>query len=220
MPAFANVPQIWAHRGRHDKFSENSLPAFQHALESGAKGIEVDVHYDMTLNRFVVSHDLPAQPTDDTALFLETVFSSFGESFYYWIDFKNLNHLTQLASLNRIQELLTLHNLQAVVFIESPRGDLLSEFSNNGIQSIYWFTTYPEENKIKHLWELFQFYKIVEKSNFVAISADYSLVESYDYNIFGNFPLFLFTINDPERFDKCRINFNPHVILTDNPDLY
>ena len=49
-------PQIWAHRGARRSAPENTLPAFQRALELGADGIELDVHRSRD-GRLVVIHD-------------------------------------------------------------------------------------------------------------------------------------------------------------------
>lgn len=52
----SRTPIRIAHRGTHDVFPENSLPAILRSLDSGAQGVEIDVHStaDGTL---VVHHD-------------------------------------------------------------------------------------------------------------------------------------------------------------------
>lgn len=49
-------PHIWAHRGARRAAPENTLPAFQRALDLGADGIELDVHCSRD-GRLVVIHD-------------------------------------------------------------------------------------------------------------------------------------------------------------------
>lgn len=49
-------PMAISHRGAHDRFPENSIPAFQRALDLGAEGIELDVHVTRD-NVLVVHHD-------------------------------------------------------------------------------------------------------------------------------------------------------------------
>lgn len=51
-----SVPACIAHRGAHDTFPENSLPAFLRALEIGAEAIELDVHGTRD-GEVVVHHD-------------------------------------------------------------------------------------------------------------------------------------------------------------------
>lgn len=49
-------PQIFAHRGAKSVAPENTLPAFQRALEMGVDGIELDVHCSKD-GKLVVIHD-------------------------------------------------------------------------------------------------------------------------------------------------------------------
>jgi glycerophosphoryl diester phosphodiesterase len=49
---------VIAHRGASAELPENTLPAFERAIELGADAIELDVHAD-TEGRLVVTHDAP-----------------------------------------------------------------------------------------------------------------------------------------------------------------
>jgi glycerophosphoryl diester phosphodiesterase len=49
---------VIAHRGASSELPENTLPAFERAIEVGADFIELDVHADAT-GRLVVTHDRP-----------------------------------------------------------------------------------------------------------------------------------------------------------------
>ncbi len=59
-------PLLFAHRGIHRDFPENSLPAFRRAFELGADGIELDVHLTDDGKIVVLHHsildDREAQP--------------------------------------------------------------------------------------------------------------------------------------------------------------
>lgn len=50
------TPQIFAHRGARRQAPENTLPAFQRAIELGVDGIELDVHCSRD-GKLVVFHD-------------------------------------------------------------------------------------------------------------------------------------------------------------------
>lgn len=54
-------PSIIAHRGASREFRENTLPAFEKALELGAEGIELDVHATSD-GIVVVHHDADIRP--------------------------------------------------------------------------------------------------------------------------------------------------------------
>ena len=49
---------VIAHRGASSELPENTLPAFERAIEVGADFVELDVHADAT-GRLVVTHDRP-----------------------------------------------------------------------------------------------------------------------------------------------------------------
>jgi glycerophosphoryl diester phosphodiesterase len=62
---------VIAHRGASGQLPENTLPAFERAIEIGADAIELDVHPDSE-GRLVVTHDVPkpgqAYPTLEESL--------------------------------------------------------------------------------------------------------------------------------------------------------
>lgn len=62
---------VIAHRGASAELPENTLPAFERAIELGADAIELDVHADAT-GRLVVTHEAPrlrrTYPTLEDAL--------------------------------------------------------------------------------------------------------------------------------------------------------
>jgi glycerophosphoryl diester phosphodiesterase len=62
---------VIAHRGASFELPENTLPAFERAIELGADAVELDVHADTT-GRLVVTHDPPRvgaeHPTLEDAL--------------------------------------------------------------------------------------------------------------------------------------------------------
>lgn len=62
---------VIAHRGASAELPENTLPAFERAIELGADAIELDVHVDAA-GRLVVTHDAPrprrSYPTLEEAL--------------------------------------------------------------------------------------------------------------------------------------------------------
>jgi glycerophosphoryl diester phosphodiesterase len=56
------APEAIAHRGVRDRYPENSLPAFQAAIDAGADAIELDVH--ATRDGVVVVHHDAALPAE------------------------------------------------------------------------------------------------------------------------------------------------------------
>lgn len=60
------MTQIWGHRGANSEAPENTLPAFQLALDQGADGVELDVHLSSD-GEVVVIHDETLDRTTDGA---------------------------------------------------------------------------------------------------------------------------------------------------------
>ena len=56
IPRSVPKPRVWAHRGASVSFPENTLSAFQGAIDAGADGVELDVHLSSD-GRLVVTHD-------------------------------------------------------------------------------------------------------------------------------------------------------------------
>ena len=62
----SNHPQIFAHRGAKSVAPENTLPAFQAALDMGVDGIELDVHSSRD-GQLVVIHNFDVDETTNGA---------------------------------------------------------------------------------------------------------------------------------------------------------
>ena len=58
------MTQIWAHRGARAEAPENTLPAFELAIEQQADGVEFDVQFTAD-NELVVIHDETVARTTD-----------------------------------------------------------------------------------------------------------------------------------------------------------
>ncbi len=114
-------PKVWAHRGFSGKYPENTLPAFQAALDLGVEGVEFDVHmtkdgelvviHDSTLDRttngfgHVVDHTLQELKALDAGS-------------WFHPQFRN----TQIPSLREVLELLRAHPNAVDINIEIKAG--------------------------------------------------------------------------------------------------
>src|SRR5215203_5464769 len=59
-------PEAISHRGLHSSLPENSLPAFEAAIQAGARGIELDIHASSD-NILFVHHDPTVSTPDGVA---------------------------------------------------------------------------------------------------------------------------------------------------------
>ena len=100
---FNECSKIWSARGLYNERSEqNSLLSMRRAFENGASGAEVDFHFDVELNQFIISHDHPKKDANGKYIYpkksgklltLELFLSELANDKYFWLDYKNLDKL-------------------------------------------------------------------------------------------------------------------------------
>ena len=91
-----NRPLVWAHRGASGYCPENTLPAFQRAIELGADGIELDVQ--MTRDgELVVCHDETIDRTSNGSGWIKDKTLAEGSGFLLWQKRFLRSHYTDYA---------------------------------------------------------------------------------------------------------------------------
>ena len=60
--------KVFAHRGFSGKYPENTMLAFEKAVEAGADGIELDVHLSADGELVIIHDELVDRTTDGTGL--------------------------------------------------------------------------------------------------------------------------------------------------------
>jgi len=208
-----STPMVWAHAAYRSPSHSNPLPLIEQTFQDGAKGVEIDIHFDAPSQRFVISHDEPYARFEGELRYLDEVFSRCKRSGYYWLDFKNLAWGNYHEARSRLLELLQLHNLTDRVYVESRNGLLLRTFASHGIKTIYWIG-YDD------LWpgplKALRSKGVIAISQFNAVSSPFARVEKPSYmEEFSHLPLFAFTINDPARLERFRRLGPVAVVLSD-----
>ena len=206
-------PQVWAH-------ARNSILSFERAVFDGAKGIEFDSHYDSSLFKFVISHDLPYQTHKGKLFFLEEVFEKVPFTGYYWLDLKNLSEENLEDVAKRLKYLLKKYQKEKYLFVESWQKNEISELSKSSIQTIYWISLKHPPGSFDHLQELHRTRELIVNSNFYAISGPYKVFKRYKPDLFDRFPLFVFTVNNKKMLEDFKSNSRVKVILTDKPSFF
>ncbi len=203
--------ELWAHRGFHINYEQNSIGAFSAALKTGFKGIELDVFYDNSLNKFVVQHDTPYR-IDTTSLFLENVFERFGDSLRYWIDLKNLNKQNVDNISDRLLSLFVKYKTGNKCYIESAKGYLLQQLAKRNIQCLYWVQF--GRSILKRTLKTTYIKWLLLTSDFVGITTHHRLYDNLFIHHFGNESIYVFTVNDAQTLKKMDLS-TVKVILTD-----
>lgn len=215
---YNNCEKIWGHRGYFKNHDQNSLKAINEAIELGAKGVEIDIYYDTEMNNYVVSHDLPYNMKENRLLLLDNVFSNFGNTNYYWLDFKNLNSISKDNIHNAILKLTTLANQYETkdkIIIESTNAKNLLEFSKERFNTSYWIS-FDKNTGSLNRWKYLYMLKIKYiLGYFSAISMDYRNYTSTFKQALPTLPVLLFTVNEKDTVEKLIIDDSVKIILSD-----
>jgi glycerophosphoryl diester phosphodiesterase len=219
-----NLPghMLWAHRGYAQGLPENSLESFDAARKMGCYGIELDIHF-IEGRGFIVAHDLPAKETGKgDGLFLNTVLERYGDRFYYWLDFKNLDRQNAEKSGELLSAYIAAYGLEGHVFVESTRPWALRSLRSAapGVNTIYWLRGHFDRN----------FAVLKAKYNTVISGADtvslpLNAAGDIFFHNFSHLNMAVFTVNDAGKTGELFAK-GARIILTDTdmrsayPDAY
>lgn len=113
-------PQVWAHRGDSSRYPENTMAAFRAALDAGADGIELDVHWSAD-KEIVVIHDPDvSRTTNGQGLVSELAWSTL-QQLDAGITHGNAFEGERIPSLNEVLELIASYPRFVVLNIELKR---------------------------------------------------------------------------------------------------
>lgn len=217
-PFYDGCNKVWGHRGYFKDHERNSLPGIRQAFDLGAKGVELDVHYDVESDRFIVSHDYPYKLKDGKLLLLEDVFRESGKRGYFWLDFKNLKRMKRKDAKKAAKNLVSLlesHNLKSKAIVESKSAQNLSIISRAGLHTSYWISVDRRDNaflaRVKVLGHKARFLY----GKFSAVSLNYLNFTPYVQESFSDIPVQIFTLNRKSDVLKYLHRKNVKVILSD-----
>lgn len=211
--------KVWAHRGFTGAGApENSLASYTAAVDRGAKGIELDVFFDVRTRRFVVAHDAEDAFAEEGTKPLADVFKMLGGRVYYWLDFKNLKDLPMtevLSAAERLRSQLEQFELGSKVLVESIEPEALKVFAGMGIATSYWVSLNPDESWLKFWYHIWQIRRAVYHHRLSFVSMEHSHYITRVETSLSPIPVLLFTVNDPDLLELWRGNPAVEVLLTD-----
>lgn len=85
--------EIIAHRGGDSPHDENTLEAFNYAIDKGSKAIEMDIRYDYFRRRFYLVHDFLHRPKWKRNLLLDVI-DELPKDLYLVIELKTISVFT------------------------------------------------------------------------------------------------------------------------------
>ncbi|WND02753.1 glycerophosphodiester phosphodiesterase [Temperatibacter marinus] len=215
---YNNCKKIWSHRGYTQNTDQNSIEAMQAAIDLSAPGLEIDVFFDKDHNEFIVSHDYPYNLKNGEILKLETVLQKFGNSIYYWLDFKNLSQMSKTEALEALEGLTKLdkaYQLKTRTLLESKNTRNLSFFTQSNFPTSYWFTHSPDASVFRFWIDTYKAKIKYLYGDFSAISMDYRQYSTRLKNALGEIPILLWTVNDSPLLSTYLNDRSVKIILTD-----
>ncbi|APG60116.1 hypothetical protein [Christiangramia salexigens] len=210
--------KAWSHSGYYNnsEYKANTIESFTNALNNNATGVELDVFYDNDMKKYIVAHDYPYSTQYGKHLFLDSVFATFGNSFKYWLDFKNLKDLNEedvLDSQLILNNYLKIKRIEKEnLLIESTHLENLSHFTEAGFYTSWWILPYKSRYRSILRNYKYKFYYLLGK--YSSLSMPYSYYPRVEQEM-NKIPVNLWTINDKEVFLKTVKKPQVKIILTD-----
>ncbi len=150
--SYNDCHKVWTARGLYgDGIDQNSIESISAAFEQGAKGVEVDIRYDIDMKDFIVSHDYPYNLKNGKLLTLGELFDAIGDDHYFWLDYKKLRYLndeqTQQA-IDRLFEISQKNNLKDRIYVENEAPVNLYKYRKAGLHTIFDTSPVPESMSV------------------------------------------------------------------------
>ncbi len=143
--SYDDCHKVWTARGLYgDGIEQNSIESISAAFAQGAKGVEVDIRYDIGLNDFIVSHDYPYNKKNGRILPLSELFDAIGDDHFFWLDYKGLRRLSESQTDQAIQRLFaisTKNDLAQRIYVEGEAPLNIYRYRKAGFHTI--FDTHP-----------------------------------------------------------------------------
>lgn len=183
--------------------TQNSIESISLSLARGARGNEVDVHFDLDRGEFIVSHDFPYNFKNGALLTLEALFETTGENGYTWLDFKKLRHLDQrqlAQSVAELQRISAKGDLKNRIYVEGEAPLSLAAYRDAGFHTI--FDTHPvaDANFLSSM--TIGVYKLIYYfGDFSVMAMNYGEVDNPIYGkntrlLLGDIPVFVYHVAD------------------------
>jgi hypothetical protein len=230
--AYSSCHKIWSARGVYgnDGIEQNSLRSLQQGFDAGALGVEVDLHYDVEMKKFIISHDYPTRGESGELIYtqkegklltLEEVFAKFSQKYYFWMDYKNLGKISSQETKEAIARLLEItqkNSLRERIYIEGTHPLKLAEYTDAGFKTIFDIQPLPQSSfTTKVVLELYKaFYA---RGGFTVLGMHYGKLDNPTYGdkmkeILGDIPVFLYHVpDDRELLDRLIDNDQIRVML-------
>ncbi len=204
--------KIWATRGLVIEgdlsltSSGNSIKTVKLAFDAGAKGTEIDVFYDVKMDRFILSHNFPYRLKEGKLLTLKELIDAIGNDYYLWLDLKKLGRLSKpesVAAADRLALITQGQSIKHKIYIEGEDPINLASFRDAGFHTI--FDTQPLKGSYWLSDFVISLYKMIYYFNDFSVMAMNSgsledpIFNSEAEELLLKVPLFLYHVPDDEK---------------------
>ena len=208
--------KVWVARGLYTTHSEqNSIVSMKRAFTEGASGVEVDLYYDVKMDRFIISHDKPVKDKEGNLIYtekngklltLDKLLQSVGEGHHFWLDYKNLDKLNVQETEHAIKRLLHITSkglLRESLYIEGSNPFRLSMYTDAGFKTILGIHPLRESSLFSSI--VINGYKLgYYFSNITGVALAYGSIDDPIYGektekSLGAIPSFLFHVPDDKE---------------------
>ena len=153
-----NRPKVWGHRGASGYLPENTIPAFEKAVEMGADGIELDIHKTKD-GQLVVIHDEKIDRTSNGKGYVKDYTLEELRKFNYNATHPECKH-ADIPTMREVFELIKPTDLSinielktGVIFYEGIEADILAMTKEFGMEDRVIYSSFNHYSimKIKEL---------------------------------------------------------------------
>jgi len=221
---YNDCSKVWSSRGLYTTYKEqNTITSIQKALDNGFKGVEVDFYYDIKSNSFIVSHNKPQKDSEGILhyvmkngklLTLEELFLSTSKEHYFWLDYKNLDRLSDeetKSAIEHLDDITKEGDLRERLYIEGSTPNTLEKYTNAGYKTLFAFQPLKADSIFSSISS--NIYKIAYYFyNITAIAMPYGSVNNPKYSVqtqenLKGIPTFLFHVPDDEELLEKLISY-------------
>ena len=145
-----NRPKVWGHRGASGYLPENTIPAFEKAVEMGADGIELDIHKTKD-GQLVVIHDEKIDRTSNGKGYVKDYTLEELRKFNYNATHPECKH-ADIPTMREVFELIKPTDLSinielktGVIFYEGIEADILAMTKEFGMEDRVIYSSFNHE---------------------------------------------------------------------------
>lgn len=233
---YNSCDKVWAARGLYNIREEQNTPkAMNRAFFLGANGAEIDVHFDLKTQRFIVSHDHPVKNKsgelvysrkDGRILFLEDFFKVVEKGHFFWLDFKNLGKLDEQQTdlvIQHLEKITHFDSIKERLYIEGSNPLLLSKYTDAGFKTILGIHPIRESiflsSFVVNIYKLGYYF-----NNITVIAMPYGELDDPTFgkktiNSLSAIPTFVFHVPDDEKLVRNLVNTDSVRVVLVGKDL-